>query len=102
MSERSETAALASHDSADELRDADGAVRPEFVENVVAAIDAADAKKLRELVGDLHEADTGDLIEALEPEHRVPLVKLMGADFDFTVLTEVDDAVREEILEELP
>ncbi|HVG51975.1 MAG TPA: magnesium transporter [Xanthobacteraceae bacterium] len=102
MSERSETAALASHDSADELRDADGAVRPEFVENVVAAIDAADAKKLRELVADLHEADTGDLIEALEPEHRVPLVKLMGADFDFTVLTEVDDAVREEILEELP
>jgi len=26
----------------------------------------------------------------------------MGADFDFTVLTEVDDAVREDILEGLP
>jgi magnesium transporter len=102
MSERSDTAALASDDPAAELRDADGAIRADFVESIAAAIDAADAKKLRELVGELHEADTGDLIEALDPDHRVPLVTLMGADFDFTVLTEVDDAVREEILEELP
>ncbi len=36
------------------------------------------------------------------PDHRVRLVKLMGADFDFSALTEVDDAVREEILDELP
>src|SRR6185295_7591653 len=48
------------------------------------------------------EADSGDLIEALDADHRVRLVTLMGADFDFTALTEVDDAVREEILDELP
>ena len=92
--------AAAAHDV--ELRDADGVIRPEFVEEVAAAIDAADARKLRDLVGDLHEADSGDLIEALDANHRVRLVTLMGADFDFTALTEVDDAVREEILEELP
>ncbi len=49
-----------------ELRDADGVIRPEFVEHVAAAIDAANAHRLRELVGDLHEADSGDLIEALD------------------------------------
>ena len=54
------------------------------------------------LAGDLHEADTGDLIEALDPELRPRFVELMGRDFDFTALTEVDDTVREEILEELP
>ena len=48
------------------------------------------------------EADVGDLIEALDPELRPRLVELMGHDFDFTALTEVDDTVREEILEELP
>jgi len=85
-----------------ELRNAEGAIRPEFVDEVAAAIDAADAGRLRDLVGDLHEADSGDLIEALEPDHRVRLVTLMGTDFDFTALTEVDAAVREEILEELP
>src|SRR6516164_10594037 len=57
---------------------------------------------LRELVGELHQADVGDLIEALDPELRSRLVKLMGHDFDFSALTEVDDTVREEILEELP
>ena len=35
------------------------------------------------------------------PEDRVSLVELTGTDFDFSALNEVDDAVREEILEEL-
>ena len=61
-----------------------------------------DAAALRELVGELHEADVGDLIEALDPELRPRLIELLGRDFDFTALTEVDDTVREEILEELP
>ncbi len=65
------------------------------------AIKAADAGFLREVVAELHEADLGDLIEALEPDDRVSLVELTGADFDFSALNEVDDTVREEILEEL-
>ncbi len=84
------------------LRGDDGAVREDYVERVARAIAAADSAMLRELVGDLHEADAGDLIEALDPELRPRLIALMGHDFDFTALTEVDDAVREEILEELP
>ena len=83
------------------LRDADGAINPDYVEKVTAAIAGHDAGLLRALVGDLHEADTGDLIEALDAEHRPQLVELMGKDFDFAALTEVDDTVREEILEEL-
>jgi len=83
------------------LRDADGAVNPEFVARVAGAVTAGRAELLRELVGDLHEADLGNLIEALEPELRPRLVELAGADFDFSALTEVDDTVREEILEEL-
>jgi magnesium transporter len=84
------------------LRDADGAIDEAFVALVAAAIEAGDATSLKLLVGDLHEADTGDLIEALDGELRPKLIALMGRDFDFTALTEVDDAVREEILEELP
>ncbi|MEA2879982.1 MAG: magnesium transporter [Hyphomicrobiales bacterium] len=83
------------------LRDADGAIRPEYVETVSKAIAGRDAGLLRALVGELHESDAGDLIEALDPDLRPELIELMGADFDFTALTEVDDAVREEILEEL-
>jgi magnesium transporter len=84
------------------LRDEEGAVRADYVERVAQAIAAKDSAALRELVGDLHEADAGDLIEALDPELRPRLIELMGHDFDFSALTQVDDAVREEILEELP
>ncbi len=84
------------------LRDEDGAVRADFVARIVQAITAGDSATLRELVGELHQADVGDLIEALDPELRSRLVRLMGHDFDFSALTEVDDTVREEILEELP
>jgi magnesium transporter len=83
-------------------RDEDGTLRADYVEQVVKALDAGNATALRELVGELHEADAGAVIEALDPELRPRLIALMGADFDFTALTQVDDTIREEILEELP
>ena len=83
------------------MRDQDGDVRPEFVEKITDAVKATDTIFLREVVAELHEADLGDLIEALEPDDRVRLVELTGADFDFSALNEVDDSVREEILDEL-
>jgi magnesium transporter len=78
-----------------------GEIRPEFVEIITAAIAAEDEAFLRTEVAELHEADLGDLIAALAPDDRVRLVELTGTDFDFSALNEVDDAVREEILEEL-
>src|ERR1700732_2715665 len=83
------------------MRDENGEIRSEFVENISRAIQVADAASLRAIVAELHEADLGDLIAALEPDDRVQLVELTGADFDFSALNEVDDSVREEILEEL-
>ncbi len=87
--------------SVPQLRGEDGALRAEFVERVSEAIAASDVAALRDLVGDLHEADLGAILQALEPALRPRLIELLGIDFDFTALTEVDDAVREEILEEL-
>jgi magnesium transporter len=83
------------------MRDDEGQIRPEFVEAITRAIQVADTAFLRGIVAELHEADLGDLIAALEPEQRVNLVELTGSDFDFSALNEVDETVREEILEEL-
>jgi magnesium transporter len=83
------------------MRDQDGEIRHQFVEEISRAIDAAETPFLRVVVAELHEADLGDLIAALEPDDRVSLVELTGTDFDFSALNEVDDTVREEILEEL-
>jgi magnesium transporter len=84
------------------LREEDGTIRAEFVAQVAHAIDAGDTAALRVLAGDLHESDQGALLEALDPEKRQRFVELLGIDFDFSALTEVDDAVREEILDEMP
>src|SRR5436305_9289400 len=46
------------------LRGANGAINPDFVELVEQAVEAGDAGLLRTLVGELHESDVGDLIEA--------------------------------------
>src|ERR1700755_1899042 len=83
------------------MRNEEGEIRSEFIEEIARCIKADDAAFLREVVAELHEADLGDLIEALEPDDRVSLVELTGADFHFSALNEVDETVREEILEEL-
>jgi magnesium transporter len=89
-------------DPAADFRDEDGAIRPEFIERIRDAIERGDAAAVRAQAGDLHESDTGALIEALDQEMRPRFVALMGREFDFTALTEVDDKVREEILGDLP
>ncbi len=78
-------------------RNKDGSIRKTFVKSVARRIETGDGAGLRALVGDLHEFDMGALIQALPPEQRQRLVELLGIDFDFTALTEVDDAVREEM-----
>src|SRR6478672_4282222 len=84
------------------FRDVEGDVSAAFVLSVANAVDAGDSESLRALVTDLHEADQGALLEALDADLRPKLIELLGDVFDFAALTEVDDAVREEILEELP
>lgn len=83
------------------FRDAEGELNPNFLAAAADAIESSDTELLQGLVEDFHESDLGDLIEALEPEHRPRLIELLGSAFDFTALTEVDEAVREEILEGL-
>ena len=85
-----------------EPHDDDGNLKPSFVAVVLAAIERRDREGLRELVGHLHESDLAGLIEAIEPDQRAALIAIMGRDFDFNALTEIDENIREEILDDLP
>jgi magnesium transporter len=84
------------------IYDENGAIEPDFLADVTAAIEAGDKALVGTLAGRLHEADLGLLVVSLEPELRPRLVEMMGAEFDFAALTEMDDHIREEILAELP
>jgi magnesium transporter len=69
---------------------------------VSEALEADDKAKVRALLADVHGPDLADLIELLGPEQRVSLIETLGADFDYEVLTEVDESVRDQVVEALP
>ncbi|MBD9372495.1 magnesium transporter [Rhizobium sp. ARZ01] len=80
----------------------DGSVRSDFLMHVGAAIADRDLLFLRRHVANLHESEMGDLLEAIQPEQRRALVSLLGTEFDLAALTEVDEAIRLDIVEHLP
>jgi len=61
-----------------------------------------DKEAVQNLLLDVHAADTGDVLEALNSDERLQLVSLLGDEFDYTSLAEVDDAVRSELMDVLP
>ena len=83
------------------LRDAEDNLNPLWLDQLRAAIEREDADELARLTADLHTSDIGDVIGALEAEQRVRLVNLLGDRFDFASLTEVDDQIRTDLIEEL-
>lgn len=79
----------------------DGSIRSDFLAMVGAAIADRDVLFLRQSVARLHESEMGDLIESIQPEQRYALVRLLGDDFDMTALTEVDETIRLQIVEQM-
>ena len=82
--------------------DEDYVLTPGFVEKVVDASDAGDGLKLRSLLEDLHPADVADLMGFLTSEHRAVVVLWLPADLLADTLPELDDGIREEVLERVP
>jgi magnesium transporter len=89
-------------DAAPTVREADGTLAAEFVDTVTEAVEEGDKPKVAALVADLHTADVADLIEALDPDDRVGFVEGLGDAFDYAALAEVDEGIRDQLLEELP
>ena len=88
--------------SVTDIYDENGVLRGSFLAHIGAAIADRDTVALERDVASLHQSEIGDLLEALVPEQRRALVELMGTAFDFTALTEVDDAIRMDIVDHLP
>jgi len=86
----------------DDIYGEDGVILAPYLAHIGAAIADRDTLTLKQDVGALHQSELGDLLEALQPEQRLTLVELLGADFDFSALTEVDEAIRLDIVDNLP
>ena len=85
-----------------QLRDEEGGIRSDFLHAVSDALEEGDIPRVRALTLDLHEADLADLIQLLRPEERAGLIAGLGDDFKAAALPELDEAVRDQVLEDMP
>jgi magnesium transporter len=81
--------------------DEEDRLRPEFVEKVLDAVEAGDDETARKLVQPLHPADIADLIELAASDEREGLVKALAGIISPDVLAEMNDYVREGLLDEM-
>lgn len=72
------------------------------IAQVLEAVEAKDAARLTALLDPLHPADVADLFEQIGPSDRRALVALWGREIDGEILSEIDDAIREEVVEAMP
>ncbi|MFO0988371.1 MAG: magnesium transporter [Alphaproteobacteria bacterium] len=74
-------------------------LRPALVRAVIEAAEANDRERVRRLVEPLHYSDIADLLERLGSDQRKRVVVFIGPDLDPDAMAELDDAVREEVME---
>ncbi len=74
----------------------------ELVRSVADAIADADKARILDLVRDLRAPDLADIMELLSGEERVGLIQILGSAFDYEVLSELDESVRDQLSEALP
>lgn len=81
--------------------DEDDRLKGEFVSAVLDAVEEGDAEEARDLVAPLHPADIADLFELTPAEQRPALAAALGDLVSAEVLSELNDYVREDLIDAL-
>ena len=82
--------------------DEDNRLRAEFVRSVAHALAEGNDARVYELVEPLHAADIADLFELLERDERAPLARAISDLMTGEVIAELNDHVRDDMVEDLP
>ena len=101
MSESENIAAAVPPEAEHSAIDAEDRLRPAFVDKVLDAVEAGDDETARRLVEPLHPADIADLIELAARDEREGLVKALAGIVGPDVLAEMNDFVREGLLDDM-
>lgn len=73
----------------------------DFLQTIEQLISVKDGNKLRELLQELHFADIAEILEELDSDEATYLIKLLESDLTSEALMELDDDIREKILDRL-
>jgi magnesium transporter len=72
------------------------------IDAVLEAVEAEDRSTIDQLMEPLHAADIADLLEQIGPAERRALLGLWSHEIDGDILSEISDAIREEVIDALP
>ena len=89
------------HEPEEDRREDDYALDPETVAGVVESCQAGDRVGANSFIADLHNADIADLLEQIDTDTRRKFLDLVWADLDPEILVELEEGVRNEIVEML-
>ena len=81
--------------------DEDDRLKPEFVDAVLEAVENGDTEEAHRLVEPLHPADIADLFELTPEDRRAPLAAAVADLLDGDVFAEMNDYVREQLIDAL-
>ena len=87
---------------ADETLDEDNRLKADFVRLVLDAVERGDTEEAYRLAQPLHAADIADLFELTKREDRADLAIALGDLLSADVLAEINDWVRDDIVDALP
>ncbi|ATE66715.1 magnesium transporter [Rhizorhabdus dicambivorans] len=87
--------------AAEALHDEDDRLKSSFVDAVIECVEQGDFEGARSLVRPLHPADIADLFELAPQDMRRPIASAIAGLLDGDVLAEMNEWVREELIEAL-
>ena len=76
-------------------------ITDELIERVELLIDSNNDKALIDLFEDVHYADVAEILDELNFDQAIYIIKLLDSDKTSDVLTEIDEDVREKVLKNL-
>lgn len=88
----SETAAVR------QTEERDDPLTPQFVRQVIQALDRGDGDQVRALIAPLRPADIAELLDLMRSDERRALVGMLGPELKPEVLSELEEAVRDEVI----
>ncbi|MGK2739459.1 magnesium transporter [Tepidicaulis sp. LMO-SS28] len=88
----SETAAVR------QTEERDDPLTPQFVRQVIQALDRGDGDQVRALIAPLRPADIAELLDLMRSDERRALVGMLGSELKPEVLSELEEAVRDEVI----
>lgn len=88
-----------SHYPQDLELDEDDRLKPEFVRDVMDLVETGQEEAARDRIGRLHPADIADLIELVSDDDQSRLARVMGDLLSADVIAEMNDHVRERLMD---